>query len=55
MATIQRRPQFFENQKRGEVNELKEFFIYIYIRLLKNSLGDKDQKKRQEVVKKIIA
>eukprot|EP01017_Pseudomicrothorax_dubius_P016528 TRINITY_DN1875_c0_g2_i6.p1 TRINITY_DN1875_c0_g2~~TRINITY_DN1875_c0_g2_i6.p1 ORF type:complete len:411 (-),score=128.24 TRINITY_DN1875_c0_g2_i6:134-1366(-) len=40
-------PQFFVDPKKGEVNELKI--------LLKNCLSEKDEKKRRDVVKKVIA
>lgn len=40
-------PQFFIDNKKGEVNELRQ--------LLKNIMDEKDQKKRREVIKKVIA
>jgi AP-4 complex subunit beta-1 len=40
-------PQFFIDNKKGEVNELKQ--------LLKNIMDEKDNKKRREVIKKVIA
>lgn len=54
-------PQFFEHAKKGEVNELKQYDSKInsknncYFRLLKNTLNEKDQNKRRDVVKKVIA
>ena len=40
-------PQFFIDNKKGEVNELRQ--------LLKNIMDEKDNKKRREVIKKVIA
>ena len=53
---------YFEPAKKGEVNELRTYdniskyiMLKIYFRMLKNSLNDKDQNRRKEVVKKVIA
>ena len=60
-ATSSAPPQFFEHTKKGEVNELKQYFLSFFIifqnanRLLKNTLNEKDQNKRRDVVKKVIA
>lgn len=40
-------PQFFVDNKKGELNELRQ--------LLKQIVSERDQKKRREVVKKVIA
>lgn len=40
-------PQFFIDNKKGEVNELRQ--------LLKNIMDEQDNKKRREVIKKVIA
>lgn len=39
--------QYFEGNRKGEVNELRV--------LLKGIINDKDDKKKREVVKKVIA
>ncbi|KRX06804.1 Armadillo-type fold [Pseudocohnilembus persalinus] len=39
--------KYFEGNKKGEVNELKQ--------LLKNTVHEKDDKKRREIIKKVIA
>jgi len=41
-TTTNKNSQYFEGTKKGEVNELKQ--------LLKNNLGEKDEKKRREVI-----
>jgi len=49
-------PQFFVDHKKGEVNELRQYtFILTLIRLLKAVSIDKDQNKKRDVIKKVIA
>ena len=40
-------PQFFVDNKKGEVSELKT--------MLKNIMSERDQNKRRDVIKKVIA